>query len=349
MENSRFGIEERLPVILSLTGMLAALVFTALRAANSEWLQALIDAFVATVFGAVAWSIYRYGATRPGKLTLAALCFFSCVASTHVGGASQVIWVHSSLIAMFYLLRPSEAAAVSLVTVTAVLPVLLQELEPMQTAATIGSICLTLGMSYGFSSLTSTQRQQLHSLSLTDALTGAANRRALDEALQARAPMPQGQSPISIIMIDIDFFKRINDDFGHATGDRVLQAIAGSIVANVRDGDQLYRIGGEEFLVLADGAGIRDAQQLGEKLREAIATLHIKPRSDATQVLAVTISLGVAELMIDETPDQWLKRADSALYEAKRSGRNQTSLADKTAYLSGTNTISIKNHALVTR
>ncbi|MEM8985021.1 MAG: hypothetical protein AAGC71_18575, partial [Pseudomonadota bacterium] len=152
MENSRLGIEERLPVILSLTGMLAALVFTGLRAVNGEWMQAFVDAFIATVFGGVAWSIYRYGATRPGKMTLAALCFFSCVASTHVGGASQVIWAHSSLIAMYYLLRPLEAAVVSAVTVIAVLPVLAAELEPMQTAAAIGSICLTLGMSYGFAS-----------------------------------------------------------------------------------------------------------------------------------------------------------------------------------------------------
>ncbi|MEM8983173.1 MAG: GGDEF domain-containing protein, partial [Pseudomonadota bacterium] len=178
-----------------------------------------------------------------------------------------------------------------------------------------------------------------------DPLTGAGNRRALDETLKDRVGSSASEQAISIIMIDIDFFKQVNDEHGHAAGDRVLQTVAQSIVSNIRATDRLYRVGGEEFLVLAEGANIRHAQQLGEKLREEVAALRINVRAQHTAHLEVTISLGVAERMPSETADQWIKRADTALYDAKRSGRNQTSLADKTAFLSGTNTISIKNHA----
>lgn len=165
--------------------------------------------------------------------------------------------------------------------------------------------------------------QVLEQLSLTDPLTGVANRRRAEQQLQfAVAQFQRYQTPCSVLIMDIDHFKRINDNFGHDIGDLVLKQLAQAWQAELRSSDLLARLGGEEFLVLATQTNLDDAVLLAEKLRVSTAALHIP------QVGKVTVSIGVAPFTPDNLEHElFLKQADEALYRAKQTGRNQVRLA----------------------
>ena len=170
----------------------------------------------------------------------------------------------------------------------------------------------------------SVANKKLGIMSKTDALTGLNNRSSLDKALAAtcNAFKQAPQTSHSLVMVDIDYFKKVNDQYGHQIGDQVLQAMAKMLTANSRKGDFVGRFGGEEFVILLPNTSAQDALVYCEKLREAIAGKEIDTSKGA---LSITISLGVSQLLEeDEGVAAWLSRADDALYQAKEQGRNRT-------------------------
>jgi diguanylate cyclase (GGDEF)-like protein len=126
-------------------------------------------------------------------------------------------------------------------------------------------------------------------------------------------------------MLDLDHFKLINDQHGHSVGDRALSAAVSSAKAQLREGDILGRVGGEEFLVLLPMTSREAAFNLAERLRTALAAT---PLAEGTQTIQISASLGVAELQPNEAAGAWLRRADQALYQAKATGRNRVVAAD---------------------
>ena len=156
-------------------------------------------------------------------------------------------------------------------------------------------------------------------LALTDPLTGIANRRATLDWL-GRLVYASGQvgEPLALLMFDIDYFKRINDCFGHQTGDEVLEHVAKLARAQVRSEDLVGRIGGEEFVCILPGLEAHPARALAERLRRAIAE-----GSERGGLPRTTVSVGLALARPGDTPESLLARADAALYEAKDGGRNQ--------------------------
>ncbi len=157
----------------------------------------------------------------------------------------------------------------------------------------------------------------------TDGLTGLLNRRQLDRRLVEEVQRAHRYgTPLSVLMVDIDHFKKVNDGYGHAAGDAVLRAIAGEIRASVRIMDITARYGGEEIVVLGPSTSWPGGRALGERLRAAIERLEVSvPGLEAP--IRVTASIGVSTLASDEDAGKLLARADEALYEAKHSGRNR--------------------------
>ena len=154
-----------------------------------------------------------------------------------------------------------------------------------------------------------------------DALTGLNNRRQFEVRLnQEIATAKRQKNPLCAMMIDIDFFKKVNDTYGHASGDSVLSSVASIIKEHLRESDIPSRYGGEEFAVLLPYTHIEEAQIVGERLRKAVETAPI-PIDKGN--INVTISMGLAEFSSDESGEELFKRADKALYEAKESGRNR--------------------------
>ncbi len=165
--------------------------------------------------------------------------------------------------------------------------------------------------------------EKIKALSRTDYLTGLANRGYFSERIEQMISLAVRKShPLSLIMTDIDQFKAINDTYGHDAGDRVLQGFAGLMKTSTRTEDLVARFGGEEFIILLPLTEIREAHAYAERIRLAL------PRKDLLQNdHSITASFGVSQLLPDETSAGLIKRADTALYRAKTSGRNRTETA----------------------
>lgn len=163
---------------------------------------------------------------------------------------------------------------------------------------------------------------ELRRLAATDTLTGLANRRHfLDQMALALARCQRHDTPTTLLMLDLDFFKRVNDQYGHATGDEVLRHVAGIMAASLRRIDLLGRLGGEEFAILLPDTDVEGATEFAERLRQETAA---HPATTPAGEILVTISIGVTPLFADdEHVDTVLARADRALYRAKGNGRNR--------------------------
>ncbi|HCE44853.1 MAG TPA: diguanylate cyclase response regulator [Lentisphaeria bacterium] len=163
-------------------------------------------------------------------------------------------------------------------------------------------------------------KEELLVLSRTDSLTGMLNRRAFYEVLEKEIVRSCRQKiPLSMIMLDIDHFKKINDTYGHQEGDAVLRELSSRIGSAIRHYDVMSRYGGEEFIALLPGVDVDAAANTAERFRELIGKT---PFESGKKRINVTISLGVAQLVKDEKSDVLIGRADEALYKAKQNGRN---------------------------
>ena len=160
----------------------------------------------------------------------------------------------------------------------------------------------------------------LRRLAITDPLTGAFNRRYLLQIMETEISRSQRYArPLSLIMFDLDHFKRINDSFGHDQGDKVLKGVAALARQRLRHSDIMARWGGEEFIILAPETALPQAIVLAETLRAALR------QSPFPDIGPITASFGVAGYRPDETIEQWLKRVDDLVYQVKREGRDQIS------------------------
>jgi len=167
-------------------------------------------------------------------------------------------------------------------------------------------------------------RRQSIELAATDPLTGLHNRRYLAAHLSRQITRSkETRKPCTVLILDIDHFKRINDTYGHQAGDEVLKALADSFKFNIRGIDLACRYGGEEFVIVMPETELAVAEKVAERLREAIAERHFKTGEGKPEI-PVTASIGIATLdPATDTAQSLIERADKALYEAKASGRNK--------------------------
>jgi diguanylate cyclase (GGDEF)-like protein len=189
-------------------------------------------------------------------------------------------------------------------------------LTDLSTDAAVGGLMLRLR------DVTERRRLEraLEELATTDPLTGVANRRRFDETLRAEAERClRAGNPLTLMLLDIDHFKSVNDTYGHPVGDAVLKAVAAQCRGAVRDIDLVARVGGEEFAVLLIDVGLHEGRQVADRMRKVIESTQVDIAGLAP--LACTVSLGVAEFAGDS--QDLMARADAALYRAKAEGRNR--------------------------
>jgi len=199
--------------------------------------------------------------------------------------------------------------------------------KPFRCSELLARIHTHLLLKYTIDELRKTKLELLQALheaerlARTDPLTGALNRRSWNEMAEQELQRAQRyRTPFAVLMLDCDRFKRINDEYGHAAGDRLLCKLVQAVDLETRAVDLLGRYGGEEFVVLLPEVGAQEAQQVAERLRQRVAAMSM---TTARGAIRVTISLGVAVYQPgDRHLDTLLRRADEALYQAKHDGRN---------------------------
>jgi diguanylate cyclase len=157
----------------------------------------------------------------------------------------------------------------------------------------------------------------------TDTLTGLANRRALDEFLRKAQVTADWGEPLSVLMLDIDYFKAFNDNFGHSVGDEVLRLMAKVLRERVRKQDLPARYGGEEMIAVMPGADLALCAEIAEGIRHAVAERKITRRSTGEVLSNISVSIGVAQYRTGEAMTDLIERCDRALYAAKGGGRNR--------------------------
>ena len=203
-----------------------------------------------------------------------------------------------------------------------------QRTQLMRTQAlALALFVALLGGAIWFAAHKRLEARRLGKLAMGDELTGLPNRRALLQRLETELERARRHAqPLSVLMVDADHFKAINDTHGHAAGDQVLRHLAALLTKALRAGDWVGRLGGEEFLAVLPDASLEHTRSIAERMREAIAAA---PCATPHGVLAITVSIGAATHRGDgETSAALLQRADGALYTAKTEGRNRVAVAD---------------------
>jgi diguanylate cyclase (GGDEF)-like protein len=243
----------------------------------------------------------------------------SCsVAAINVWGVTASFWAYPAVLTCYFVLPLHLARLANIAYLAIILPFGWYNLSP-EVFARFYAVLISISI-FAYLTLKEIARQhsQLHALSITDVLTGLHNRFLLGDSLQNAINLHQSEkTAMSILMLDLDYFKKVNDQYGHDVGDDVLKEFATIMDMHLSSPDMLFRLGGEEFLILLHGADEHKAIQVAEEIR-----IHVQ----ASQLLpdrALTVSIGICELANDEHWRDWLKQSDANLYLAKNRGRNK--------------------------
>lgn len=318
----RDSIETYLPLVLSAVGAFGVFPFMILRYMQGSWIPAIVDTVIVIGFAALGIYVFRTRRVRFASIAISLFCVIGLLTSVYVLGPQQIYWIYPATMAVFYLLRPREAVALIAFTVCALLPAVVGIVDSQAATTIFVTIAMMSSFAFAFSLIANRQRDQLLRLATKDPLTGAGNRRHFDSKLSELVDsMQRKKTPACLIVVDLDHFKEVNDIYGHATGDQILRQVTEIMNLRIRSTDSLYRIGGEEFVVVLEGQDVEHGERLAEQLRTLIEANELIPER------SVTVSLGVAELSSEESWEDWLQRADKAMYAAKRSGRNTTCIA----------------------
>ncbi|NCP65828.1 MAG: GGDEF domain-containing protein [Paraglaciecola sp.] len=247
------------------------------------------------------------------------IILFFLVTAFFQQGVIGALWCAPAVLS-FYFMLPERLAwlATFILIVTATVSSWLV-LEPAIAWRVVATLCATAIFSAIFLRIIRVQQKQLRHLAITDPLTGLNNRMMLQSTLEQALNVHQRtNNPMTLLSIDLDHFKAINDQYGHDVGDQVLVEVAAALKNQVRASDSVFRIGGEEFCCLLFNA---DGQQKAEEILTTISQLHIP---DCKQV---TASIGLAKAAENYDWKSWLVHSDQALYNAKIQGRNQIVVA----------------------
>jgi diguanylate cyclase (GGDEF)-like protein len=308
-----------LTIAFAVVTMLGIAPFAVYRYTHGQALVGLLDTAIMLAIGLGAAQAYRSGKAEAMALLIAATCSIGCAAVSALVGLAGLLWAFPVLLANFLLVPRRQAAALSLALTAGVLlfdPVLGSVMLKAAFAVTAAVVGLFAGI---FAWRAESQRVQLEAMAAHDPLTGAHNRRNMAAELKAAmAASVRDGTPLGLLIFDLDRFKSINDSMGHEAGDRVLVQVSELVRRNTRKQDRFFRLGGEEFGLLLPGADAQSLQHIAEKLRR---TVEAEVRCGDH---GVSISLGAASYCPGESAGSWQRRADLAMYRAKRDGRNRT-------------------------
>lgn len=323
MKYQKRSSEEQIVMSISAAGALCILPFLIIRIYNQDWYIALLNFTTIAITSGLFAYVYLTKRTLLARWLLSITCMFIASGTIGLKGPDQIVWTYPAIICLFFILPPNIAALLSAFTVTLIGFLLFSEISLLDNVRFYFSSLITFIFSYAFSDRMLYQQAQLLILSYKDPLTGAGNRRAMEEQLISTVQLQRQQPPQSkacLLLIDLDEFKKINTQQGHACGDNILVQTAALIEHLLSSEQHLFRFGGEEFVVLANN-DLEQTINLAENIRETINDFQFE------KGIHLTVSIGLAEYQFDETSFEWLGRADTAMHQAKAAGRDLCCLA----------------------
>lgn len=316
------GYRERVERLLSITLLVLIVPLS---------VKNIVDGFYLLAGGTIAmcltvvlrtFVLRKNGRPRMTTLPFVISCIFTMVMVFVERGRYGMFWAHPLILYIYFIEQRFRAHVVAAITVVLSIAATVYFVEP-RTGLRYGlTLILVVVFINIFLHLLDSVQARLVAESVSDHLTGAFNRRALDTHLgEAIDRKRRIKSPASMLLFDLDHFKTINDTFGHARGDRVLRDFAELLKTHSRRIDKVFRIGGEEFLLLLPDTAAAGAMIVASKVLASLASDEFVPGHK------ITTSVGLSELAHGETGEHWLGRCDAALYDAKRLGRDRIELA----------------------
>lgn len=318
------SVKESLLLLLCGSLVVAVTVIAYLRMRDEHWTLAFVDVGVISIMLLVFMFVYFSRRTRTVGILMALGFIGAALMSTLLLGAREVYWAFPALMLAYFMLDARQATILTGGFAGCFLAIVWDELPAVDLTKICLALVSTVLLANAFSLTNRRQLADLRRMVNIDPLTGAGNRRAQNRKLDsACAIFRRHERAASVLLLDIDFFKQINDTHGHIVGDQILVELSELIKRTTRATESLYRYGGEEFVVVAEQTSLDAAVNLAEKLRSRTE------RALFAAGIRITVSIGVAELQRGEQKEDWLRRADAALYRAKGRGRNKVVVAEE--------------------
>lgn len=310
--------EESVLLALAAIGVVGVTPFAIYRAIQGQWLAAVFDAIIVIIVSAAFAYVWRTHNVRVPGLVVTISFTAVVVAINHVLGPSLIYWAFPTMAASYFLVKLNEAVVINIVAMLALLPVLVDGLSVLEATGVAITLILNNSFAYLYARFSLNYQAALARMASEDPLTGVGNRASFTERMRRAISISKrlGTSHY-LLLFDVDHFKQINDSFGHAMGDQVLVSIASLCEQSSRDEDRIYRLGGEEFAIVAMGIDFEGAIQFAERIRAAVREAEMLPGK------SVSVSVGIASLHETDTVETVTSRADSAMYLAKHEGRNR--------------------------
>ena len=318
-DHHRLSIQRKSTLAVTLIGTVALAPFVISNLLIGRYPLALGTLIVTCLFAINAWLLRKgtYSPTVTLYSTAPAILLLLGI-SIHTQGISGALWSYPALITFYFMLDERKAWIANIILMMITFPLSWLYIEHGQATRVIVTVIAVSIFSAVFIRIINEQQSRLQAQLVTDPLTGLLNRNLLDDTLNHILEQSNRNNlPMTLLSIDLDHFKIINDQFGHIGGDEVLEGLGKLLRHNTRGADRVFRLGGEEFMVILYGANSEDGLHVAENLRQTIEKHPFLP--DKT----VTASFGIATLVAGETPKEWVRRSDVNLYRAKLAGRNR--------------------------
>ncbi|KXJ50414.1 MAG: diguanylate cyclase [Neptuniibacter sp. Phe_28] len=311
-------------LLLGSVAMFGILPFVAIRYAEGNTSAVIID--IMLILGIVALVGYAYYSKRIRLISAVTALFINVgvVIVVIANGFESFFWVYPVFASTFILIKPIEALCLNIIAGVSLI-VLSDIFNTVSLASYVITITMLSMSTFVYASHSAKQFRLLETLNTVDPLTGAFNRRAMNTDIQAALANAErnGTQPL-LAILDLDYFKKVNDQYGHGVGDQVLKDFVAITTSHIRNYDRLYRFGGEEFVLLIPGISDDQHTSFIDNLRTAIKKELTTPDGKG-----ITVSFGVTPWQPKATIDTWLQRADEALYQAKEQGRDCAVFSNK--------------------
>ena len=248
---------------------------------------------------------------------------FGILGVMHLKGLDMIFWAFPGMGATYFLLKSRTALLANIIFIGGTTLLFFDKFTKAEVMSIYPSLVLVCFFGFILSMRSERQNKKLLKLVSEDTLTRVKNRRSFNEKIEEiLANYKRSPKPSCMLLLDLDFFKKINDSYGHKQGDQVLIDFAKIVKSKIRETDFIYRFGGEEFVVIAKNSSLEDSGNLADSIRKFVQ------ESEKLAKFKVTVSIGVSEIMPMDDADSWFRRADLALYESKSSGRNIVRIAE---------------------